>query len=73
MRQILQAAGVDAIRLDMIRTVVNTCRECRAWQRPGNQLLPSTSIATCFLEAGEVDLMFYENRIVFHIIDRALR
>ena len=73
MRQILQAAGVDQVRLNMIKGVVDTCRDCRAWQRPGNTVLPSTTISTKFCEHGEVDLMFYKRKVVFHIIDRAIR
>ena len=73
MRELLSAAGVDEARLAMIKGVVDTCRECRAWQKRGNDVLPSTSLATKFNEAGEVDLMYYKKFIGFHIIDRAIR
>ena len=73
MRQLLSAAGVDNVRLDMIKGVVDTCRECRAWQKPQNTVLPSTTISIRFGEHGEVDLMFYKRKIVFHIMDRAIR
>eukprot|EP00974_Lingulodinium_polyedra_P039892 3827971-Lingulodinium_polyedra.AAC.1 len=73
MRAILQAAGVDSARLDMIKPVCDTCRECRAWDPPGHKIMPSTSLPTKFNEEGECDLMFYKRKIAFHIIDRAIR
>ena len=73
MRHILQAAGVDNVRLDMIKGVVDTCRECRAWQKPGNAIIASVSLPTKFNEEGECDLMFYKRKIAFNIIDRAIR
>ena len=73
MRQILSAVGIDNARLDMIKPIVDTCRECRAWQRPGNTVVASVSLPTRFNEEGECDLMFYKNYIAFHIIDRAIK
>ena len=73
MRAMLQAAGLDNVRLDMIKAVVDTCRECRAWKRPGNAIIASVSIPTKFNEEGEADLLFYKRHIAFHIIDLAIR
>ena len=73
MRTLLAAAGLDEVRLAMIAPIVDTCRECRAWQKRGNEVMPSVSITTKFNEQGECDLMFYKRSIAFHIIDRALR
>ena len=57
----------------MIKPVVDTCRECRAWQRPGHAIMSSVSLPTRFNEAGKCDLMFYKRKIAFHIIDRTIR
>ena len=73
MRTILQAAGVDEARLAFIKPIVDTCRECRAWQKRGNVIMPSLDITTSFNEKGECDLMFYKRKIGFHCIDRAIR
>jgi len=73
MRTILQAAGVDAARLAFIKPIVDTCRECRAWQRRGNVITPTVEIITKFNQVGETDLFFYKKHIGFHIIDRAIR
>ncbi len=73
MRTLLGAAGIDEVRLAMIKPVVDTCRECRAWQKRGHEIMPSPTIATKFNEKGECDLMFYKRFIAFHVIDRAIR
>ena len=73
MRNILTSAGLDEIRLAMIKPIVDTCRECRAWQKRGNEIMPSYQISTKFNQHGETDLMFYKKNIGFHIIDRAIR
>eukprot|EP00959_Pyramimonas_sp_CCMP1952_P163186 3411155-Pyramimonas_sp.AAC.1 len=41
MRLILDKVGLDNFRLNMIKEVCDTCRECRTWERPGNSTLPS--------------------------------
>ena len=74
MRLILEKARLDTVRLNLIKSVCDSCRECRAWERPGNTTLPSTSLPSKFNEEVECDLMFYKNEhIVFHIIDRCIR
>ena len=73
MRMLLEKVGLDSVRLNMIKEVCDTCRECRAWQRPGNSTLPSVSLPGKFCEEGELDLMFYKRHIIFHILDRCIR
>ena len=74
MRAILSAAGLDEARLSLIKPIVDTCRECRCWQRPGNKNIPSVSLPTKFCAEGECDIMFYgDDTKIFHIIDRAIR
>eukprot|EP00959_Pyramimonas_sp_CCMP1952_P015409 326553-Pyramimonas_sp.AAC.1 len=57
----------------MIKEVCDTCRECRAWGRPGNSTLPSVSLPGNWLDEGEMDLMFYKKRTIFHIMDGCIR
>eukprot|EP00959_Pyramimonas_sp_CCMP1952_P245574 5132773-Pyramimonas_sp.AAC.1 len=57
----------------MIKEVCDTCRECRAWERPENPTLPSVSLPGNWLDEGEMDLIFYKKRTIFHIIDRCIR
>eukprot|EP00959_Pyramimonas_sp_CCMP1952_P323463 6768797-Pyramimonas_sp.AAC.1 len=48
----------------MIKEICDTCRDCRAWERPGNSTLPSVSFPGNWLDEGEVDLMFYKKRTI---------
>ena len=73
MRHALQATGLEPVKLDMIKPIVDTCRECRAWQPPGHAIMSSVSLPTNFNDEGECDLLFYKRKIAFHIIDRALK
>ena len=73
MRTILQAAGVDEIRLNMIKRVVDTCRECRAWQKRGNIVTPSVNLPSKFNERGQCDIMFYKRQMAWHIVDECIR
>ena len=73
MRHLLAGAGIDEVRLNMIRLVCDTCRECRAWEKPGHSTLPSLSLPGKFLDEAECDLFIYKQHIVFHIIDRCIR
>ena len=73
MRSILKDVGLDEVRLNMIKPIVDTCRECRAWERPGTSTLPSVSMPSSFNQEVECDLFFYKKHIVFHIIDRCIR
>ena len=50
MRTILKAVGLDEPRLQLIKPIVESCRECRAWQKPGNNTVPSVSIPTKFIQ-----------------------
>eukprot|EP00973_Karenia_brevis_P096217 12431217-Karenia_brevis.AAC.1 len=72
MKKILHAAGIDEMRLAMIEPIVDICKECRAWQKRGNVVMPSIDVTTNLLEKRETDLMFHKRHLVFHCIDRAL-
>ncbi len=73
MKLILDQVGLDNVRLNMIKEVCDTCRECRAWERPGNSTLPSVSLPGNWLDQEEMALMFYKKRTIFHIMDRCMR
>eukprot|EP00959_Pyramimonas_sp_CCMP1952_P361367 7567970-Pyramimonas_sp.AAC.1 len=73
MRLILEKVGLDSVRLNMITEICDTCRGCRAWERPDNSTLPSVGLPGNWVDGGEVDLMFYKKRTVFHTMDRCIR
>ena len=71
MHKILRGAGIEPKRLSMIKGIVDTCRECRAWARPGNTVLPSVKLPTKFNESIQGDVHFYKGETYkgFHVID----
>eukprot|EP00959_Pyramimonas_sp_CCMP1952_P233120 4871656-Pyramimonas_sp.AAC.1 len=71
MRAYMSRVGID-VRLSMIKGVVDSYRECRAWEKPGDAVMPLIPPGK-FNEEVECDLMSYKQHIVFHIIDRCIR
>eukprot|EP00959_Pyramimonas_sp_CCMP1952_P190224 3979240-Pyramimonas_sp.AAC.1 len=74
MRFTLSKLGPDNARLNLIKGVGDTCRERRAWDKPGHTVMPSTALPGKLNEEVECDLMFYrQEHNIFHIIDRCIR
>lgn len=73
MTRILDAAGLPKDVLELVPDIVDTCKECRKWQRPGKETIATVGVSTQFNEHVEIDLMFYRKYIVCHFIDRASR
>ena len=69
----LKAAGLPNSVLERIPDTVKTCRECRVWQTPGNNVIPSVTLPERFGQHVETDLMFYKQYIICHCIDRCTR
>ena len=69
----LKVAGAGQDILGMIPSIVETCRECRAWQDRGPDITPSVELVTKQNEQVEVDSMFYKKHMVWHMLDRADR
>ena len=57
----------------MIPSLVDTCRECRAWQPIGHAPSPSVEITLQGDTNVEGDIMFYKNYLVWRHLDRADR
>eukprot|EP00959_Pyramimonas_sp_CCMP1952_P379448 7948370-Pyramimonas_sp.AAC.1 len=71
---LITKAGLDNVRLNLIKGVCDTCRVCRARGKLGHAVMPSTALPGKFSEEVDCDLMSYKhehNR--FHIIDRCVR
>eukprot|EP00959_Pyramimonas_sp_CCMP1952_P046412 969350-Pyramimonas_sp.AAC.1 len=74
MRLILSNIGLDSVRLNLIKGVCDTCRECRAWDKPGHTFLSATALPGKFNLEVECDMMFYkQEHKIFHMIDRCVR
>ena len=54
----------------MIPGVVDTCRERRAWARPGPAPTPSVDLVMKQNEQVEADIMFYKDHLMWHMVDR---
>eukprot|EP00959_Pyramimonas_sp_CCMP1952_P165065 3450025-Pyramimonas_sp.AAC.2 len=55
MRLILTKIGLDNVRLNLIKSVCDTRRECRVWDKPGHVVMPSTALPGKFSEEVDCD------------------
>ena len=77
MKKILAAAGVPKEVLDMIPTVVHTCRICRRWERHSPKAQVSVRLADRFNQVVQFDLIEYteddQKWYIVHFLDEATR
>ena len=73
MLRVLKAANIEQSTLDLIPTIVNNCRECRKWQLPAPQTVPTLRLSTRFNQHVACDILFYKDRMVLHLICCASR
>ena len=73
MFSIMRAAGIPQKTLEMIAVIVDTCRVCRHWSRPGLNAVTSARLSLRFNEAIQIDLLFVSQQPLLHIIDEATR
>ena len=73
MEKILGAAGVPVDVLGMIPSIIETCRECRAWASNRPDSTPSVELSVVQDEQVEADILFYKRLLVWHMVDRADR
>ena len=73
MKTLLTAAGVSPEIMVLVQQIVDTCDICRNWTRPGPRTVTSATVTTRFNEEIQVDLLFYRDKIVLHMIDRTTR
>lgn len=76
MVKILRAAGVPSEVLDLVPSVCDTCRICRAWNRPNNSVATARMI-TAFNQEVEADVVYMKHEakqyMFVHCVDRATR
>ena len=73
LEQILKAAGVPQRILAYVPDIINTCHECRKWQRPGSDTQHALTASLKFNQHVEFDLLFYRSFVVCHLVCRATR
>ena len=70
---VLRQAGVAQRIIDMIKDIVNTCRECREWQLPGKATKITATLSEHFNQNVEGDILFVMSYMIFHLVDRCTR
>ena len=73
MRRFLERDGVSNDILNLIKEIVDTCKVCRMWTKPGPSNVCSIDIPGTFNAQVEVDLLFIHKYIIFHLLDRCTR
>ena len=73
MKRLLETVGVRADIVKLVDDVVSTCAICRMWQRPGRSPVTHTRLSLDFNEAVQLDLLFFENETILHLIDESTR
>ena len=70
MTRILDGVGLPREVLDRIPAIVQSCRECRAWQSPAADAQTTITTSERFNQHVEMDIFFYSEYQALHFIDR---
>ena len=73
MTELLRAVGASEEVIKQVAAVVDTCRVCRQWRKPHGRSMTSTRMTNHFNELVQLDLLFYLDVTVLHMIDEATR
>ena len=73
MKSLLKSAGCPQETLDEIQAVCDTCRICRMWIRPGPKNAASVRLSTAFNQSILLDLLFFKDKVILHIVDDCIR
>ena len=56
-----------------MKGIVDTCRICRAWNRPTPKSITTTRLSTQFNDIVQWDILFYKRIMLSHLLDEAIR
>ena len=73
MKRMRTAAGVPPKVIQMADDIVDTCRVCRLWMSGGNRPTTIIKLSIVFNDEVQLDLLYYERRIVGHACDGCIR
>ena len=73
MLEILRLAGAPRSALSKVKDIVDTCRICRAWQRPSPKSMTTTRLARDFYGMIQWDILFVRRFAFSHLLDEAIR
>ena len=73
MSELLRHAGAPTNAIAQVKSIVDTCRVCRLWARPTDKSMTATRLSTGFNEIVEWDILFYDDLMISHLCDQAIR
>lgn len=73
MRQLLSHAGVQESILRLLPGLIDSCKICRLWRRPGNRAVTTSRITNRFNELVQADILFWKDHMILVLIDEATR
>ena len=71
--EIRRLAGAPRSALRLVKDIVDTCRICRAWQRPPPKSMTTTRMARDFNDIVQWDILFVKRFVISHLLDEAIR
>ncbi len=71
--ELLQRAGAPAAAIKQVAEIVESCRTCRMWTRPGPKSATTTRLATGFNLMVQWDILFHRLDMISHLLDEAIR
>ena len=66
-------AGAPKSALTLVKGIVDTCRICRAWQRPPPKSITTTRMARDLNDIVQWDILFVKRYVISHLLDEAIR
>jgi hypothetical protein len=73
LQTLLKQAGLPPEIVKLAQSVVDTCKVCRLWQRPGDKAVASNRLSAEFNAAVQCDLLIWGSIILLHICDECTR
>ena len=71
--EILRMAGGPRRALNLVKDIVDTCRTCRAWERPPPKSMTTTRLARDFNDIVQWDIFTVRQYVISHLLDEAIR
>ena len=74
LEELLTKAGAPDAAIALVKEIVETCRSCRLWTRPGpRSITSSTRLALAFNEIVQWDILYHRDVMISHLLDEAIR
>ena len=70
---LLRHAGAPQTTLKLVKEIVDTCKICRMWTRPGPKSMTSTRLVTSSNNVVQWGILFHRRPMISHIMDECIR